>query len=59
MQVRLGAVDEARKLKPSISTVGEYGIPMHDELDLCRIVDPSADGRISLLPPWSRRQHHD
>jgi GNAT superfamily N-acetyltransferase len=59
MQVRPGAVDEARKLKPSIPTVGEYGIPMHDELDLCRILDPTADGHVALLPPWSRRQLHD
>jgi hypothetical protein len=28
MLVRLGAVDEARKLKPSIRPVGEYGIPL-------------------------------
>jgi GNAT superfamily N-acetyltransferase len=59
MQVRLGAVDEARKLKPSIPTVGEYGIPMHDELDLCRVLDPSTDRHISLLPPWSRKLHQD
>ena len=29
--VRPGAVDEARRTKPSISTIGEYGIPIHDE----------------------------
>jgi ribosomal protein S18 acetylase RimI-like enzyme len=28
-----GAVDEARRLKPSIPEVGEYGIPLHDELE--------------------------
>ncbi|MGH2861143.1 MAG: hypothetical protein ACRDLT_06500 [Solirubrobacteraceae bacterium] len=28
-----GAVDEARKLKPSIPEVGEYGVPLHDELE--------------------------
>ena len=59
MQVRLGAVDEARKLKPSIPTDGEYGIPMHDELDLCRVLDPSTDRHVSLLPPWSRKLHQD
>jgi GNAT superfamily N-acetyltransferase len=29
-----GAVDEARKIKPSISRVGLDGIPIHDELEL-------------------------
>ncbi len=29
-----GAIDEARKMKPSIPTVGDYGIPIHDELEL-------------------------
>ncbi|HET9061339.1 MAG TPA: GNAT family N-acetyltransferase [Acidimicrobiales bacterium] len=29
-----GAVDEARKLKPSIPMVGEHGIEVHDELEL-------------------------
>ena len=50
--VRPGAVDAARKLKPSIPTVGEGGIPVHDELDLCRIL--SLDARdVPFLPPWS------
>jgi hypothetical protein len=26
-------VDEARRLKPSISLIGEHGIPIHDELE--------------------------
>jgi hypothetical protein len=39
-QVQWGAIDETRKLKPSIPSIGAYGIPMHDELDLCRILDP-------------------
>lgn len=34
--LRPGAVDEARRRKPSISTTGQYGIPIHDELDLVR-----------------------
>ncbi|GGZ23215.1 GNAT family N-acetyltransferase [Streptomyces poonensis] len=33
-----GAVDEARKVKPSIPPVGEYGIPLRDELTLERWV---------------------
>lgn len=34
--VRPGAVDESRRLKPSIPAVGEYGIPIRDELELER-----------------------
>jgi len=32
--LRRGAVDESRRIKPEISLVGEYGIPIHDELEL-------------------------
>ncbi len=32
--IRSGAVDEARRQKPSIPLVGEHGIEIHDELDL-------------------------
>ncbi len=32
--VHAGAVDRARLLKPAIPEVGDYGIPMHDELEL-------------------------
>ena len=32
--VRSGAVDEARKIKPTIPAVGEYGIPLRDEIEL-------------------------
>jgi protein-L-isoaspartate(D-aspartate) O-methyltransferase len=52
-QVRPGAVDRARELKPSIPLVGEHGIPLHDELDLCRVLDPSAQN-VSVPPPWSK-----
>ena len=34
--LRPGAVDEARRLKPTISVNGQHGIPIHDELDLVR-----------------------
>jgi GNAT superfamily N-acetyltransferase len=54
IQVRSGAVDDARELKPSIPTVGEHGIPVHAELDLCRVLDPSVKRHVPLLPPWSR-----
>jgi GNAT superfamily N-acetyltransferase len=37
--LRPGAVDEARKQKPSISLVGRHGIPIHDELELCLALD--------------------
>jgi GNAT superfamily N-acetyltransferase len=33
---RPGAVDESRKIKPSISAIGEYGIPIRDEIELER-----------------------
>ena len=36
--VRPGRVDEARRTKPSISTIGEYGIPIHDEIEFERQV---------------------
>jgi GNAT superfamily N-acetyltransferase len=52
IQVRLGAVDDARKLKPSIPTVGEYGIAMRDELDLCRVLYARITGREVFVPPW-------
>jgi ribosomal protein S18 acetylase RimI-like enzyme len=34
--LRPGAVDESRRLKPTISMNGQHGIPIHDELDLVR-----------------------
>jgi GNAT superfamily N-acetyltransferase len=37
-QVRPGAVDDARRLKPSIPVLGEHGIPRHDEVELCRLI---------------------
>jgi ribosomal protein S18 acetylase RimI-like enzyme len=36
-RLRPGAVDEARlSLKPTLPTVGEHGIPVHDEIVLTR-----------------------
>jgi GNAT superfamily N-acetyltransferase len=32
--LRAGAVDEARAQKPSIPSIGEYGLPIRDEIDL-------------------------
>jgi GNAT superfamily N-acetyltransferase len=37
-EVRPGAVDDARRVKPSISMIGEYGIPIRDEIELERRV---------------------
>ena len=34
-RVRPGAVHEARVLKPSIPKIGDQGIPIRDEIDLC------------------------
>jgi ribosomal protein S18 acetylase RimI-like enzyme len=31
--VHRGAVDEARRIKPSIPLLGEHGTPIHDELE--------------------------
>ena len=33
-ELRPGAVDRSRREKPQIPTVGDYGIPLHDEIDL-------------------------
>jgi len=32
--VHRGAIDEARRVKPSIPATGEYGIPVRDEIEL-------------------------
>ena len=36
--LRPGAVDRARLEKPEIPRVGDYGIPLRDEIDLARRV---------------------
>jgi GNAT superfamily N-acetyltransferase len=41
-EVRPGAVDRARQTKPEIPELGEYGIPLRDELDLEREIPPTA-----------------
>jgi GNAT superfamily N-acetyltransferase len=33
-ELRIGAVDRSREVKPEIPEVGAYGIPMHDEVEL-------------------------
>ena len=37
-ELRPGAVDQSRRRKPGIPRVGEYGIPLRDEIDLTRQV---------------------
>jgi GNAT superfamily N-acetyltransferase len=37
--IRPGAVDAARRLKPAIPVVGNYGIARHDEIELVRVLD--------------------
>ena len=32
-EIRLGALDDARRLKPSIPLIGEEGIPLRDEIE--------------------------
>jgi GNAT superfamily N-acetyltransferase len=40
--VHAGAVDETRKLKPSIPETGNYEIPLHDEIELEKRFDSQA-----------------
>ncbi|QHA94251.1 GNAT family N-acetyltransferase [Bacillus sp. N1-1] len=40
-EVIQGAVDRARQVKPEIPLIGEHGIPIHDELVLCKQLSPS------------------
>jgi GNAT superfamily N-acetyltransferase len=37
-ELRPGAVDRSRQLKPQIPLAGDYNIPLHDEIDLTRQV---------------------
>ena len=41
--VNVGAVDEARKIKPEIPEIGQGGVPMHDEIVLELKIKPSLD----------------
>ncbi|WDL96706.1 hypothetical protein [Alicyclobacillus sp. ALC3] len=35
----LGAIDEARRIKPSIPLIGDYGIKIHDEMELAKSLE--------------------
>lgn len=39
-EVIQGAVDRARQVKPEIPLIGEHGIPIYDELVLCKQLSP-------------------
>jgi GNAT superfamily N-acetyltransferase len=41
--VRPGAVDESRRIKPSIPVTGEYGIPIRDEIELEREIQHAGE----------------
>ncbi len=44
IEVNIGAVDEARKVKPQIPKTGEGGIPIHDEIVMQLPIQPYLDG---------------
>ncbi|MGA8760227.1 MAG: GNAT family N-acetyltransferase [Stellaceae bacterium] len=54
IQVRPGAVDAARKLKPTIPVIGEHGIPVNEEIDLCRVLATNSAEDLTARPPWSQ-----
>lgn len=41
--IHVGAVDEARKVKPEIPLTGERGIPIHDEIVMELMIKPYLD----------------
>ena len=41
--INVGGVDEARKTKPQIPTVGERGIEIHDEVVMELQIEPFLD----------------
>jgi ribosomal protein S18 acetylase RimI-like enzyme len=47
-----GGVDQARVLKPSIPTIGAYGIPLRDELTLeLRLGEPGGSAHVDVVTP--------
>ena len=49
LHVAPGAIDAARRQKPTISLIGRHGIPIHDELARCRFIGTQDT---STAPPW-------
>ena len=43
IQINLGVVDEARKIKPQIPETGERGVPVHDEVVMELLLKPYLD----------------
>ena len=43
--VHVGAVDDARRIKPTIPLIGHHGIEIHDEVELSKTVTPGASVR--------------
>jgi len=41
--INLGAVDEARRIKPEIPNIGQRGVPIHDEIVMELDVEPYLD----------------
>lgn len=41
--INVGAVDEARKIKPEIPMMGERGVPIHDEIVMELAIEPYID----------------
>ncbi len=50
-RIRPGAIEEARRLKPGIPLTGENGIPIRDEIDLCRDLQFSRADRAPACRP--------
>jgi hypothetical protein len=46
VEVREGAVDASRRLKPSIPLVNEHGVPITDEIEMERRLSSDADGNL-------------
>jgi hypothetical protein len=44
--------EDVRKPRLTIPQVGRDGIPIHDTIDLCQMLDES-DSVVTLRPPWS------
>lgn len=45
--IDVGAVDEARRIKPTIPELGDYGIPIHDEIELAKQLSFDPSGGLS------------
>jgi GNAT superfamily N-acetyltransferase len=39
--VHAGAIDDARRVTTSIPMLGERGVPMHDEIELRKVLEPA------------------